>query len=89
MDKQRKCVRKQPDGSICGATEDLTKLQNLCKPCKRKASQECRDRIAALKPVKKEGRANGSTFWYKEAHDAQTAFKPFLKAWNDVTRRLS
>lgn len=80
MDKQKKCMRKQPDGSICGATEDLTKDQNLCKPCKS----------AANKRYKAESNGQrGVAFWYKESHDAQTAFKPFLKAWNDVTRRLS
>ena len=76
---QRKCMRKQEDGSICGSTENLTKDKNMCKPCKSKANKQY-----------KAGNndKNKRAFWFREAHANVTMFKPFLIAWNHVTRRL-
>jgi len=79
VNKQKKCMRKQSDGSLCGNTENMTKSQNLCKKCKSKDN----------KRYKAENNSNGKkAFWFKDAHDKQTMFKPFLIAWNHVTRGL-
>jgi len=78
--EQKSCRRKQIDGSLCGNTEDMTKSQNLCKRCKSKDNKRYK--------AKSRGKRYAA-FWFKDAHDIQTMFTPFLIHWNNVTRSLA